>query len=208
MEAIRTRHWYRLHWITWVAVVIQIAALTYCQFVKQFGALSRTGYGPSGTQVEELYFGWPTIYEKQTISGVIPIQATAYKPTIRYNWHFPSLAFNLLVSLSLVFAVEWALEVWLRKPKRWQFSIREAAFWIAVIGVVITIVKQRFSLQQGIAALGLAPGRPFEQDRYAPGIDAWGWATIVVVLFGIGCFIRWLIHLASRTAKFIASRLD
>ena len=37
MKDLRTRRWYRLHWLTWVTVVVEIAAIAYSQSISQFG---------------------------------------------------------------------------------------------------------------------------------------------------------------------------
>ncbi|HEV2970727.1 MAG TPA: hypothetical protein VGY55_12220 [Pirellulales bacterium] len=135
------------------------------------------------------------------------IPPTADRPTFKYAWHFPSLAFDSLVSLLLVISVMWVMEAWLRKPKRWQFSIRALGVWFAVVAVVLTILKQRSIVQKWIVDLGFAPGRPFEPHFESPGTDAWGWATIVAMLFGIGCFIWCFIHQTSRAASYLMRRL-
>src|SRR5436305_602659 len=114
MDAIPIRRWYRLHWLTWIAVLIGCGGLTYCQFVKQVSMLSRDGLPMGGTYIQEFYFGWPAIFGKLIATGVSTRSLGGTPPSIKIAWHFPSLAFNGLVSLFIVLSMMWVMEV--REP--------------------------------------------------------------------------------------------
>ena len=205
MDAIPTRRWYRLHAITWVAVVIEITALTYGQFVRQFVSYATHGDTQFADYNEESNFGWPAVYMKVSKSGH---GFSAQQPEYSYSWYILSLAFNCLASGGLVLSVLWVVETWLRKSHRRQFSLGEAALWIAVVGFLLTVVKERLIFQMGIALIGLDPGKPFEPVERFPGPDVWGWTTIAVILLGIGCAVRYFFHLVSVIAKSVTTRLS
>src|SRR5437899_480387 len=91
MDTIPTRRWYRLHWVTWIAMVVEFAAIARCQFIEQL-----VGIASSGSYVKESYFGSPAIDLKQIESGERHVFAasTAPPPTFKYTWYLRSLAFH------------------------------------------------------------------------------------------------------------------
>lgn len=157
-----------------------------------------------GTYYEEYYFGWPVIFGIERKSGQITVPPAVDRPTFDSRWHFPYFAIDCVLCLLLFPAVIWFIESCSRRPKPWQFSLRGAFAWMVVVGILLTLVKQRIFLQAAIGFIGLPPGKPFEIDDFRLRINALEWASIVVMLFAIGCIVRYLIALASRMFTFLA----
>ncbi len=153
---------------------------------------------------DEYYFGWPVVFGIERKSGQIVVPPAVDQPTFNFGWHVQYFAIDCVVCLLLFPAVIWFMEGWLRRPKPWQFSLRGAAIFTAVVGILLTLVKERIYLQAAIGFLGLPPGKPFEIDEFRHRIDALEWASIVIMLFVSGCIVRYLIELVLRMVAFLA----
>ena len=129
------------------------------------------------------------------VSFIVP-QPT---PQEEFHWHLPSIAFNGLCCLVLISSIGAVVEIWLRKPNRWQFSLRGLCEFFALVAVVLSLYKHPYVIEGGILELGLSPSTLFQPWFGAPlELNAWAWATIVVVSCGVICSIWFLIHLASQ----------
>jgi hypothetical protein len=189
------RRWCSRHWLTWLALVVEGAAIARCQFIEQFyGSLT----GSSFSYVRWSNFGWPVAHVEQQESGTWAAVAKS-PPTFEYTWFYPSFAVNCVFWLLLVCSVGLVVEVWLRKPKRWQFTLRGLALLFAVTGAVLTSAKQQSLIDDGLSRLGMSAGlkllSPFGSD-----LD---WASIIVIHFGLVC----LVYAIARIAIGVVARL-
>jgi hypothetical protein len=190
MEAVRTRRWYRMHWLTWVAVAVESAAITYCQSINQFGGF-KSGFFVS---VADSNFGWPVVHKQRAESGTMNAGGSfSGIKTVRVSWYLPSLAFNGLCWFVFVVSVGWFVESWLRKPKRWQFSLRGLGLLIAVIGAVLTLFEHQSIVDDAIRRLGMEPGNPFDLFGKSHLIAVYR-CTIGIIVWGVGCTIWTLTH--------------
>jgi hypothetical protein len=191
MDITPLRRRYRIHWLTWIALLVEVAAIVRCQSIEEpIGVASSTFY------VNCSYFGWPANHLRQIESGEISVLASSAKrpPTFEYTWYLPSLAFNCVCWVLFVYSVGSVVEVRLRKPKRWQFSLRGLGLLVAVIGVVLTLVKQQSFIQDEISRIGMSPGLAFD----VLVLHHADWATIFAILCGVGCIAWVLIQMALR----------
>lgn len=188
MEAVRTRRWYRLHLLTWIAVVIECAAIARCQFIKQLG----TGFSPGPAPfARKFYYGSPAIYLVRLAEGF-----PGASPTSRSTWYLPSLALNCVCWALIVASVGTVIESWMRRPKRWQFSVRGMGLFTFVVAAVIALVKQQSWLTETFGHLGLLPGIVFDYLAYYPA----DWPVLLAILFGIGCLLGLIVYGACRVA--------
>jgi hypothetical protein len=155
VEMKRRRRWYRLHWLTWLPVIVVGAAIARCQFIERFHRIA----GNSFSYLKSSCFGWPVAHvESLESSKSAGIAGVAQSPKFEYTWFFPSLAVNCVFWLLLVSAAGLAVEGWLRKPKRWQFTLRGLGLLFAATGAVLTAVKHRLLIAQGLSRLGMWSG--------------------------------------------------
>jgi hypothetical protein len=195
MEAVRTRRWYQLHWLTCLAIVVELAAIAYVQSVGQNGN-GMDALDSSGRRYF-VNFGWPARHLWR-FEIYTPIGSYTYSPPrFEYAWKARPLLFNCFILALLTSSVGWLVETWLRRRSRLQFSLRAVCELFAVVAVMLTLVKQRTIVEGSILLMGLVPGRPFQPWFDAPyELNAWAWPAVVVIFFGVSCSVWLLIHLA------------
>ena len=93
----------------------------------------------------------------------------------------------------LICSVGSVVEIWLRRPKRWQFSLSGLGLLFAVVGAMLTLAKQREFLQEGISLLGMEPALGFD-SLGSIDLNAVEWFAICVILCGTGCTTWTLAH--------------
>ena len=189
-----TRRWYRLHWVTWLFVIVEIGALGYCQWVPQLAWI----YGSVYTY-EMTNHGWPLCEIEEIGSGVwggpLPMD-------YEYTYFIPSLIINVLFWLYLLTSIAFVVEMRMRRSKRWQFSLMDLLKLTAVVAVVLTLVVRRGEIYEALWGAALKPSLALERvifmspifQRYAHLI----WSiSVILILFGLGCEIYTLGSFAS-----------
>jgi hypothetical protein len=192
MEAVHTRRWCRLHWLTWLAVAIELAAIACLQSVDQHGG--SIYFNEQG--INHVVRGWPAWdfcrYEVLDLNSFTTLR-------FDYVWKAKPLLFNCFIWAFLTSSVGWLVETWLRRPNRLQFSLRGVAVFFAIVGAMLTLVKERAVLEGGIILMGLAPGISSQPWYGAPfELNAWVWAAVVVIFCSVSSSVWLLIHLASQ----------
>jgi hypothetical protein len=175
----RNRRWWSVHWLACLAVIVEGAAIAHCEFFDQFLVLEASSF----SYVKLSRFGWPVADLEQVESGTW--FGSARSPTFEYTWYLPSLAANCAFCLLLVCSVGLAVEFWLRKPKRWQFTLRGLALLFAVTGAMLTAIKHQSLIDNGLSRLGMEPGLKLFQPF---GIDLDS-ASSIVIQCGLVCLV-------------------
>ncbi len=172
-----TRRWYRLHWVTWLFVIVEIGALGCCQFSWQLGKFFETRH-----------FGWPLCHIQELAHGLF---VSSSLPTpYEYTCVIPSLFYDTLFWLLFVTSISFVVESRLRSSKRLQFSLLGMLSFTTTIAVLLTLVLRRWEVYQGLWSVGFEPSYALEPFKCY-------WPITAIILFGLGCTIYTLGSLAS-----------
>lgn len=187
-----TRRWFRFHWVTWLFVIVEIAAFGYCQCFSE-----DWNYG----MVTFRFFGWPTICVRQIHTF------KQFGPTeFEYQCVYFPLFVNSLFLLLLVMSTAFVIESRMRCERRSQFTLLGLLKLTTVVAVVLTLVVRRVEIYKTIWAVGLRPSRLLENDLdllndQQPAYLAW--PVTAIILFGLVC----VIYATGSLAYYMASRL-
>ncbi len=207
MDAVPNRRWYRLHWLTWIAVLIQLSAIAYCEFVRQPGGLALDGAGPAWEEAEYSFFGWPAIYLEQIERRSMFMVGTSSVGFARrgsdFTWYSRSMALDCVLSSVLLVSVACVVERLVRKRKRWQFSLLGLALLIVVIGAMMTLIKQRLLIGGAMREFRMQPNIVF--DEFAPR-DADRLPGFIVLLT-VGFTMTLLVSATYRVVSWLLGRM-
>jgi len=134
------RSWYRLHWLTWVMVLLVGGSLMFENLAIQVGY---DGPQPScvvGTAVPtEHEYGWPLIHrvEKLLYFGDMD------------KIHWPLLFTNVIVALVLLLSTASTAECYFRRHPKWQFTIQGIMLLSVFVSLLLTNVKYNFIRWRG-----------------------------------------------------------
>ncbi len=116
MDSAPKRPWYRLHWVTWVVVII----LVWTLFSRGSEAGFR-GIDSSFYYRKENAYGWPA--KHLTVVEWGTFLRPNNPPTVEHKWHVRELVFNAGFGFMLVLASVFAFELWMRTRKRTQLTL-------------------------------------------------------------------------------------
>jgi len=132
MDSTPKRPWYRLHWVTWIVVVVVAGGLVNSEFEKHFGiGTYSAGY------TDLTYFGWPRAHLELVESGSFVGPGTKLPSSFKYHWRWPVLGMNVLVCIVIVGSTMWVAESWIRSSNRLQFKLQALLLFTSVVGVVL-----------------------------------------------------------------------
>lgn len=148
-----------LHWLTWGVLLIVGGVLVRPQVNEHFAGYF-CGGGTGGCQLSGT--GWPFRHQLRTESWHLLIpdfspqdwkaplrsQTTMYRHEYQHDleirWSTAAVALNGLVCTWIVGATVYVVEAWLRRPRRWQFSIGQAFMWVAVLAAYLSLTENRW----------------------------------------------------------------
>ena len=132
MDSALKRPWYRLHWVTWVVMLVVTGALVYSELDEHFGIGTRSaGY------TDWSYFGWPRAHLELVESGSFVGAGTQLPSSFEYHWRWSVLGINLLVCIGIMGSTTYAAESCLRSPNRLQFNLRALLALTGVVAVML-----------------------------------------------------------------------
>lgn len=132
-DAPKKRPWYRLHWLTWVLLLVVGWSLVAENLAKQiwlppFGQLLPAGIVLS-SQGWPFYFGGGT-YDSYDNSRLIAID------------DFLHLTLNILIALSILASTAFTSESYFRRQSKWhQFSIQSVLAFTTFIALLLANAK-------------------------------------------------------------------
>ena len=130
------RAWYRLHWLTCLVCGVLVWAIVDTECERRFvGGASSFGY------VFLFDFGWPQTHLNDIESGILGPRPGDPEPTHEYQWKPIGLTVNLSVCVIFLAATAYVCEAWLRRRKRWQFSLRQFLIATAMVRVLLGTVR-------------------------------------------------------------------
>lgn len=184
MDSAPSHPWYRLHWLTWLA----LAGLLWTLVQREREAEPGLRFSiDSLNYMENTLFGWPRehLYLMEHGGGMNG------SPTFDYDWNISNLMFNLLLCLLLTIATVHALEFWLRRPNRWQVTLGGLLGLTGVVAVLVAIVSGNIDASLGwlgLSRLYLFHWSELRQPQRWPllfalgcGVYSLGWLTCLVV---------------------------
>lgn len=144
-------------------------------------------FAMSFSYIEITRFGWPWEHLKVVEHG----GGMNDSPTFAYDWNISNLMFNLLLCLLLTIATVHALELWLRRPNRWQVTLGGLLGLTGVVAVLVAIVSGSINASLdwlGLSSLYLLHWSELHQPQRWPllfalgcGVYSLGWLTCFVV---------------------------
>ncbi|HUE71625.1 MAG TPA: hypothetical protein VMP01_12135 [Pirellulaceae bacterium] len=118
MDSAVKRPWYRLHWVTWVVVVILVWTLINRELEARLVGLSL-----SFSYISDTLYGWPVDHLTVVESGSL-LRRPGQQLRFEYRWHYPQLVFNVVFCLLLSVSTVHVMELRLRSPNHMQLSLR------------------------------------------------------------------------------------
>ena len=193
------RPWYRLHWVTWVVLLIVGWAIGWCQVDDT----RQTQFNRSG--FVSAYFashGWPfkALVERYSLWGIRTFDVELVN----------SVALALDVALSFILLGSTALvsERWIRGPKRLQLQLKTLLSVTAVVALSVLLVTQRETTWWWRLRNELDLVRNYQvvipevsSDPSLGPLHLQPWYVRFPVIFAIGCTIYLAADLATRLAS-------
>ena len=133
MDSAVKRPWYRLHWVTWVAILLIISALVYREQVAQRFEGGWASTDDATLDFDELRFGWPYAYLVHYDFG---------SGSIVSDWHWWWFGTNVICCLVLTLSAATVVETRMRGSRPWQFNIRQLLVAIAIAGILMGLAIQ------------------------------------------------------------------
>src|SRR5215510_3481430 len=114
MNAAAKRPWYRLHWVTWLILLLVGSALVYAEIHGVTdGWEASFGYNIDTT------YGWPAVQFTFREFGSYDLpQLGTPGPDYVYDWHWVAVVVDGAVCLAFLASPAFLLESWLRSPRR------------------------------------------------------------------------------------------
>ena len=133
MNSVPKRPWYRLHWVTWVVILLVIAALAYREQVAQRFDGGWVSTDQATMDLDELRFGWPYAHLIHYDFG---------SASMTSGWHWGWFGVNVVCCLLLTVFAASVVETRLRGPTPRQITIRFLLVVVAIAGVLMGLALQ------------------------------------------------------------------
>lgn len=147
MESVLKHPWYRLHWFTWVVILIAGLSLIPSELQPRLLSSGTYVFGSIRTYSTELRYGWPLVH-LDTVEIGPGFPAPFPSPSFTYKWNYSLLFPNLAFCSFLISSTGFVAEKWLRKPHPTQFSIRSFLAITGVVGILISLVANEQPIYQ------------------------------------------------------------
>jgi len=164
-DALESRSWYRLHWLTWVVLFLVGGSLVVENLVKRsmMYIYERQGDGFDLLSSRDLIKFEQVVAEYNMTRENYGIMFGGYFtgwPLDYLDFHpenlsyialkLPLLASNILIALVILFATVFTTESYLRRQPRWQFSIQSIIAFTVFVGLLLANAKYRTTSLIGI----------------------------------------------------------
>ncbi len=137
METAPKRPWYRLHWLTWLVIVVVTFEMVDVQRDEHLGDSAITG--------QKLYYcGWPLIHcliETSEWYGA----GSRYSRTEISEWRDWELLVNCVVSVLLIASTLFVCEMWTRNERHGQFGLRHLFSIVAILCSLLGLARIEWS---------------------------------------------------------------
>ena len=158
------RSWWKLHWLTWVLVLLVGGSLVVENLVGQIVAGQkgfRVKFGKGGSICSH---GWPFRFEKRrrafTVTrGVLSSSRWLFgldrwlfgldKLRGVQRFHFLPFITNILIALLILASTAFTTETYLRLKPRWQISIQSILLFTTFIALLLANAKHNLILWWG-----------------------------------------------------------
>jgi len=170
-ESLKTRPWYRLHWLTWVVLFCVGGSVVVENLVGEGepwnSAWGYAYYNRYWTN-EEAYsvrHGWPItcfLRDRVTIdeagfAGLATSSRWPFDNAEVIPFHPIRLGFNILTALLILFATIFTTESYLRRQSKWQFTIQGIILLTVFVALLLTNAKYNLVRWRGDATWEYIP---------------------------------------------------
>lgn len=135
----RERPWYRLHWLTWVAVLAVGTALVLAQFEDRGEAF---GFEESGYDQILSCHGWPRAFYTRISFGQLGYNE------VRFEWSFHNACQSGAMCLTLILSTLFVAQAFSLKKR---FTLLTLLTLPLIVGLVLAFSPFRFLFQVGQA---------------------------------------------------------
>ena len=184
MDSVPKRPWYRLHWLTWLVLVLLVVGLD--DWEREERLIATSGFA----NFTLTGFGWPI--EHGRLFGKHVAFPKLERSAAECSWDMLALATNSIVCVLLVLSTAVIVERCLRSPNRLQLSLRSLMAITAITGIMLCIAVQSETLEAAILWMT-------KMDSHILSADDLSWPPHWPVLFALGCTIYslgWLVCFA------------
>jgi len=185
-EALESRPWYRLHWITWVLLLLVGGSF----FVENL--VGRT-FWTGDPYIANYDFGWPNNFMRRfavdvdakrtadinnTVSNRLPFYSIA---AVSDEFKWVPLTLNALIALAIILATIFTTESYLRRQPRWQYDIQSIMLFTVFVAFLLTNAKYNL-----IRWHGDAPWEFIPFFFIAVGLWCVFWTGLRLIGWGVG----------------------
>jgi len=155
-DAPESRSWYRLHWLTWVILLVvggsfvveNLAGIEKPPDLYIFEFIADPYGYPTYDEAYSVQHGWPMVcilrdrFFMNQAGGVSSSSRWPFDDAKMISFIFLYLGFNILIALTILASTAFTTESYFHRQSKWhQFSIQSVILLTIFVALLLTIAK-------------------------------------------------------------------